>query len=73
MKKWIPVSWMQCELHGEELEILTDAEQTMRNGVCANDGDRCRCSEGCTGWMTSDEDNFYANWDGIHYDLSPNS
>ena len=62
-KKWIPVPWLECEEHGEEVEVLTDADQPTDGGVCATDGDRCRCCEGCTGWMTADGETFHANWD----------
>jgi hypothetical protein len=62
MKRWIPIPWEQCEEHGAEAEVCTDAVQTRPNGVCAYDGDACRCSDGCTGWMTADGDTFYCNW-----------
>jgi hypothetical protein len=62
MKRWIPNPCEECEEHGASVEILTDAEQTIPNGACANDGDECRCSEGCRGWMTADGDAFYCNW-----------
>ena len=63
MKRWIYHPYEQCDEHGQDVEILTDAEQPKDGGVCANDGDECRCSEGCKGWMTADEDSFYCNWD----------
>jgi hypothetical protein len=62
MKRWILNPVEQCEEHGDDVEIFTDAEQTIKDGVCANDGDDCRCPEGCKGWMTADEDSFYCNW-----------
>jgi len=63
MKQWIYNPCEDCEEHGAAVEILTSAEQTIPNGACAYDGDECRCSDGCTGWMTADEDSFYCNWD----------
>ena len=61
-KRWVPNPCEQCEKHGAAVEILTSAEQTIPGGVCAYDGDECRCSEGCKGWMTADEETFYCNW-----------
>ena len=65
MKRWIPNPIEDCEEHGADVEILTDAEQTIPDGACAFDGDACRCSEGCTGRMTADEESFYVNWHDI--------
>lgn len=62
MKRWVANPCEQCEEHGADVEIFTDAEQTIPGGACAYDGDECRCSEGCTGWMTADEETFYCNW-----------
>jgi hypothetical protein len=62
MKRWIPCNILGCESHDNDIEILTDAVQ-LSDGSCANDGDKCRCHEGCTGWMTADVDMFRANWD----------
>jgi hypothetical protein len=62
VKKWVPCDIEQCEEHGNDIEILTDAKQPAV-GVAANDGDLCRCPEGCRGWMTADDGSFYANWD----------
>jgi hypothetical protein len=63
MKRWIPCNILGCESHDNDIEILTDAVQLFENGVCANDGDKCRCHEGCTGWITADGDIFRSNWD----------
>jgi hypothetical protein len=62
MKRWIPCNIEQCQKHGNDIEILTDAVQ-LDDGSCANDGDKCRCPAGCSGWMTADGDTFRANWD----------
>ena len=62
MKRWIPNPCEECKEHGAAVEIFTAAEQTIPGGACAYDGDECRCSEGCTGWMTADGDAFYCNW-----------
>jgi len=62
MKRWIPNPCEQCEEHGADVEIFTNADQTIPGGACAYDGDECRCSDGCTGWMTADGDTFYCNW-----------
>jgi hypothetical protein len=61
-KRWIANPLEQCDEHGADVEIFTAAKQTLLYGVCAHDGDACRCSEGCTGSMTADEDAFYCNW-----------
>ena len=60
--RWIPCDIEQCVEHGNDIEIQTDAVQPAA-GVTAYDGDKCRCPDGCTGWMTADEDVFHANWD----------
>lgn len=53
MKKWI--DWNeQCEKHGADWEVLTDAKQEPGRAY-AYDGDECRCSEGCTGSVHVDE------------------
>jgi hypothetical protein len=62
MKQWIHNPCDECEVHGASVEIFTDAEQPSDGGVCAYDGDECRCIEGCKGWMTVDEESFYCNW-----------
>jgi hypothetical protein len=62
-KRWIPDPCHECEVHGAEVWIFTSADQTIPGGACAFDGDRCRCSEGCDGSMTADEDAFYPDWD----------
>ena len=61
-KRWIPNPCECCDVCGSDVEIYTDAEQTIPKGACAYDGDPCRCSEGHTGWMTADEGSFYCNW-----------
>lgn len=60
--RWIHNPCEQCEKHGADVEIFTAAEQTIPCGACAHDGDACRCSEGCTGFMTADEEMFHCNW-----------
>ena len=62
MKQWIYNPCEQCEEHGQDVEILTDADQSGPCDIYAVDGDEYRCSEGCKGWMTADEDSFYCNW-----------
>jgi hypothetical protein len=62
VKRWILSPHLQCDVHGADVEILTDAEQTITGGTRSYDGDECRCSEGCKGWMTADEDMFHCNW-----------
>ena len=64
MKRWIPNPCEDCEEHGAAVEIFTSSEQAIPGGACAYDGDECRCSEGCKGWMTADGDAFYCNWHG---------
>jgi hypothetical protein len=49
MKRWIPNPIEQCEEHGADVEIFTDAEQTIPGGACAYDGDECRCTS--SGWF----------------------
>ena len=61
-EQWVFNPCEQCEEHGADVEILTSAQQSIQGGVCANDGDECRCTDGCSGWMTADEDSFYCNW-----------
>ena len=61
-KRWIYYPYEQCEEHGTDVEIFTDAEQEAE-GVCAYDGDECRCSDGCKGSMTIDEESSYCNWE----------
>ena len=60
-KRWVFNPCEECEVHGADVEIYTDAEQP-ESGVCAFDGDPCRCSEGCRGWMNSNEESFFCNW-----------
>ena len=62
MKHWIHNPIEDCDICGSSVEILTAADQTGPCDVYANDGDRCRCSEGHTGWMTADDGSFYCNW-----------
>lgn len=61
-KRWIHNPCEECETHGASVEILTNAEQTIQGGACANDGDRCRCSDGCNGTMTADGELLKCNW-----------
>ena len=63
MKRWIDNPIEQCDEHGCDVEIFTDADQDGPCDVYCNDGDECRCSEGCHGWMTADGGSFYCNWD----------
>ena len=62
MKKWIPF-FEDCEKHGADVEVLTDASQEGEHDFYCYDGDECRCTEGCSGWMTADEDTLYCNWE----------
>jgi hypothetical protein len=62
-KRWIAFPGEQCDNHGADVEIFTAAEQTIPGSVHAYDGDDCRCSEGCKGSMSIDEDSFYCKWD----------
>jgi hypothetical protein len=59
---WIKDPIHECQKHGAPVEIFTDSEQVMPDGICANDGDRCRCDEGCSGWMTADGNMCECNW-----------
>ena len=71
-EQWINNPCEQCEEHGASVEIFTSAEQTIPGAVCAYDGDECRCSDGCKGWMTADDDAFYCNWhDAENKPLAP--
>ncbi len=63
-KRWIENPCEDCEEHGAPVEIYTDAEQP-ESGACAFDGDPCRCSEGCTGYMSCDSETFYCCWDEV--------
>ncbi len=60
-KRWVPNPIEECEVHGADVEIFTDAEQP-ESGVCAYDGDPCRCSEGCRGSMVAGDESFFCEW-----------
>lgn len=61
-KRWLYNPIEQCDLHGADVHILTDCVQSGDSQIECFDSDECRCSEGCKGWMTADEDSFYCNW-----------
>jgi hypothetical protein len=56
---------LECDEHGVSCEIETTLEQPGPGDelqyIC-HDGDRVRCPEGCTGWMSADGD-AWPNWD----------